>query len=206
MDGNGHPHIFTIGHSDHTIERFLELLRGHEVTALADVRSMPFSRYYPQFNREPLQACLRAAGLRYVFMGDELGARRAEAECYAGDVARYDLIARARLFQDGLRRVREGAGRERIALMCAEKDPITCHRAILVCRHLLRAGGLSIAHVLADGALESTERMEERLLDETGGGGADLFSTHADAVERAYDVQGERIAYTRNAVAADERG
>lgn len=206
MAGKLEPHIFTIGHSDHAIERFIELLREHGVTALADVRSQPYSRFHPQFNREPLRACLKAAGVHYVPLYEELGARRTEAQCYAADgKARYDLIAKAPLFQAGLRRVRQGAEQHRIALMCAERDPITCHRTILVCRHL-KPLGVPIAHILQDGQLETTAEMERRLLDAAGVYGGDLFTGEAEALERAYDVQGERIAYARDEVTADERG
>lgn len=206
MVARAQRHIFTVGHADNSRERFLDLLLGHDITALADVRSTPYSRYHPQFNRESLRVALGAAGVRYVFMGDELGARRAEAECYVDGKARYELIARTPLFQAGLRRVMEGAERHRIALMCAEQDPITCHRGILVCRHL-RPLSVPISHILKTGELETTGQMEQRLLEAAGiGVGGDLFASGEVAIERAYDIQGDRIAYTRSLAYAEERG
>lgn len=186
--------LFTIGHSDHPVAVFLTLLREHAITSLADVRSSPYSRRNPQFNREAVAASLEAESIRYVFLGAELGARRSEPECYEGGKARYPLIARAPLFRQGLDRVRRGLGRYRIALMCAEKDPLTCHRAILVCRHL-RDSVPDIQHIREDGHLESHHAMESRLLALAGLPEGDLFQSREDLLDRAYDWQGERIAY-----------
>ena len=197
--------ILTVGHSDHTIERFVKILRDNFVSAIADVRSMPYSKFTPQFNREQLASSLKAIGVRYVFLGDLLGARRLEPECYVDDQARYDRIAQTPRFQEGLRRLRDGSQSHRIALLCAEKDPLTCHRAILVCRHL-RPMGMEINHIVDDGSVETNQQMEQRLLNVLGLDEPELFCSRSDTIERAYDIQGDRIAYTRDAATADERG
>ena len=197
MTEHGTNAIFTIGHSDHDIQRFMELLVGQGISAVADVRSVPYSKFTPQFNRDQLSAALGAADIRHIFLGNELGARRVEPECYVDGKARYELIARVPRFKEGLCRLQEGMRRYRVALMCAEKDPVTCHRAILICRHL-RPLGMTISHILDDGRVESQAEMEERLLKLTGVEGEDLFSGRAEAIERAYDIQGERIAYSSN--------
>jgi uncharacterized protein (DUF488 family) len=186
--------LFTIGHSDHATGAFIDLLRQHGVTALTDVRSSPYSRRCPQFNREALAAEVERAGIRYVFLGAELGARRSEPECYEDGKARYSLIARSPLFAQGLERVRQGAEQYRIALMCAEKDPLTCHRAILVCRHL-RDSMSPILHIREDGRLESHEELESRLVNAAGLSEGDLFRSREELLEEAYDWQGDRIAY-----------
>jgi uncharacterized protein (DUF488 family) len=186
--------LFTIGHSDHSAEVFLDLLQRHGVTALADVRSSPYSRRHPQFNRETLAAVVERAGIRYVFLGPELGARRSESECYEDGKARYSLIARSPLFAQGLNRIREGTERFRVALLCAEKDPLTCHRAILVCRHL-RDSMSPIQHIREDGEIERHEELESRLLAAAGLPEGDLFQTREELLEQAYDWQGDRIAY-----------
>lgn len=186
--------LFTIGHSNHELDRFLELLAQHRISALADVRSEPYSRYSPQFSRDALEPALKSRGVQYVFLGRELGARRSEPECYRDGVARYALIARSPSFKQGLTRVREGLRQFRLALMCAEKDPLTCHRAILVCR-AMRGPDVAITHVLEDGALESMHDFESRLLREFHLDEPDLFRSDEQRLEEAYDRQAERIQY-----------
>jgi uncharacterized protein (DUF488 family) len=188
--------LLTIGHSNHPIARFLELLARHGVTALGDVRSFPRSRFNPQFNRERLDTSLREHGIGYVFLGDALGGKRDDAA-----VRDYTRMAAAPAFQAGLQRVREGAQHHRIALMCAEKDPLDCHRFVLVCRHLRR--DLEIAHILADGALEPQAATEDRLLEavrltpETAGG---LLDQGRDAaLELAYDRRGTAMTQPKKA-------
>jgi len=145
---------------------------------------------------------LRRVGVRYAFLGRELGARRDESECYVEGKARYDLIARAPLFLDGLDRVQRGVASFRVALLCAERDPLTCHRTILVCRHLKQDIG-PIAHILEDGELESHDDAETRLLTLCKLPAQDLFHTRDELVEQAYEIQGERIAYVATANAEE---
>jgi uncharacterized protein (DUF488 family) len=187
--------VYTIGHSTHSMEKFIELLSAHAVSAVADVRSHPYSRFNPQFNREALQADLKKAGLAYVFLGRELGARPEDQSCYVEGTVRYDRLARTRLFQEGLARLAEGAGSYRIALMCAEKDPLTCHRAILVCRHLA-THGIAAQHILEDGRIESHDEALARLLAELGVAERELFRSREDMIVDAYDQRGEQIAYS----------
>ena len=188
--------LYTIGHSDHELDAFMRLLQQHGIKAVADVRSMPYSRRTPQFDREGLRAALALHGIDYLFMGEELGARRAEAECYVHGKAEYGRIAKTPRFAAGLEQVRATARSKPIALMCAERDPITCHRAVLVCRHL-RGGELTIRHILPDGAIEEHADVEQRLLKEAGLDGGSLFADAATLIEQAYDAQGDKIAYTR---------
>jgi uncharacterized protein (DUF488 family) len=193
--------IFTIGHSVHPIDRFAALLGQHGITAIADVRSSPYSRFSPHFRRKVLEAELRARDIAYVFLGAELGARREEPEVYDGDLARYDRIAATAAFARGIERVEQGAEKFRVALMCAEKDPLTCHRAILVAR-ALSLRGHELEHVHAGGALESTAELEQRLLAATGVAAADLFRNRDELLAGAYRVQGERIGYRRKTASA----
>ena len=190
--------VFTVGHSDHTWTHFVQLLIAHRVDALVDVRSNPYSRKNPHFNRERMHEGLLSLKIHYLFFGDELGARRIEPECYVRGKARYELIARTLAFQSGLARLRRGIPKYRIALMCAERDPLTCHRTILICRHL-KAPGLCINHILPDGDIESHEQSERRLLQMTGLANRDLFHSKAETIADAYDIQAERIAYATNA-------
>ena len=188
--------LFTIGHSRHSFSHFLELLKRHQISAICDVRSTPYSQLCPHFNREPLRQELKLHNIAYVFLGEELGGRSSDASCYDTDGrVRYDRIADTDTFRQGLSRVREGMKKYRIALMCTEKDPLTCHRTILICRHLCRERDLSVLHILEDGQTESYEESELRLLQLARMEQANLFESFQDRLEKAYDYQGKRIAY-----------
>jgi len=194
--------VYTIGHSNHSIERFIELLRAYGVTVVADVRSQPYSRFNPQFSARPLQQSLKECGISYVFLGKELGARSDNPACYVDGKARYELIAKSASFQQGMDRVCAGAEKHTLALLCAEKDPLTCHRTILVARHLVERQ-VEVAHILEDGGLEShgDAVMRLRVLLELGHD--DLFLSDEELTATAYRLQGERIAFTQVEEAQD---
>ncbi|MCH8242748.1 MAG: DUF488 domain-containing protein [Planctomycetes bacterium] len=187
--------VYTIGHSTQSIERFVELLKKHSITVICDVRSTPYSRMNPQFNREPLRDTLKEEGIAYVFLGEELGARSKDPSCYRHGRVDYELLARTELFHSGLERVREGARTHRIALMCAEKDPLDCHRTILVARNLVEQG-VTVSHILSDGSVESHDQSVSRLMEMLRIGENDLFRPSENAVRDAYRKRGEAIAYT----------
>jgi len=187
--------LFTIGHSNHPLERFLELLRQHGISAIGDVRSSPHSRFCPHFNQASLNSALARAGIAYVFLGKELGARPDDPAYFVNGRVRYERLAARPEFQEGLDRVRRGMKEYRLALMCAEKDPLECHRMILVCRRL-RSSELTIHHILTDGSLETNEVAERRLCDRLALR-PDLFTSEADVIEQAYERQAERIAFTQ---------
>jgi uncharacterized protein (DUF488 family) len=186
--------VLTVGHSTHPAARLIELLRAHDATAVADVRSQPYSRWNPQFSRKALEASLGEAGLAYLFLGCELGARTEDPSCYLDGRVQYDRLAATALFREGLSRIEDGARSRRIALLCAEKDPLACHRTILVCRHLV-ARGMRAAHVLATGEVETHEAAVARLLAEEGVDDADLFRSRDEVVAEAYRRRGARIAW-----------
>ena len=158
------PDVFTIGHSNHAASAFLTLLRQHGVHAVADVRSVPYSRFNPQFRREALRRELMAAGIAYVFLGGELGGRSDDPTCYREGRICYDQVSKTQNFNDGLRRLEEGMAKHRIALMCAEKEPLHCHRTLLVAQ-ALDERGVAVSHIHADGRLESHCDAMDRLLD-----------------------------------------
>jgi uncharacterized protein (DUF488 family) len=197
--------IFTIGHSNHDLETFLGLLQAHDITAVADVRSHPYSRYRPDFNQPILSTVLRNHQIHYVFLGEALGAMPSDLDCYVNGRASYARIAATKAFQSGIERLKIGAGQHRIALMCAEKDPINCHRAILVCPHLCQAG-LQPKHILADSRLELHADLEDRLLaihkllPQSTPIQLSLFavdnieSSRDDLLQTAYRQQGDRLA------------
>lgn len=186
--------IFTIGHSTHSIEYLLELLNLHRITAVGDVRSSPYSRVNPQFNRETLKQALSGARIAYVFLGRELGARSDDPECYDGNKVSYERLAETPEFKSGLERVHDGSLKFRLALLCAEKEPLDCHRTILVSRQL-QGMGVQVQHILADGSVESHEDAMARLLRQLGLPQTDMFRSAKDIEEEAYQRQGTRIAY-----------
>jgi uncharacterized protein (DUF488 family) len=192
------PLIFTIGHSNHDLEYFLSLLNQHQIGAVADVRSSPFSKFRPHFNKQSLMASLSNQGIKYVFLGDELGARRSEPECYRDSKVDYSLVANLTSFQCGLERLAIGCKTIRIALMCAEKDPLTCHRSILVARHL-QTRPSQILHILANGKIENHADSEQRLLLECNLAEPDLFVSDQERLQLAYEIRANQIAYTESA-------
>lgn len=186
--------LFTIGHSNLTDEGFGSLLKRHEVEAIADVRSSPYSQFHPQFNRETLRASLEKIAVDYVFLGRELGARRQERDCYNGNRVDYELVAALPLFQTGIVRILKGASKLRLALLCAEREPLECHRCILVARNL-QSHGLDILHILGSGEAEPHNKTEERLLKLHGLENEELFRSRRSLLDEAYARQAARIAY-----------
>jgi uncharacterized protein (DUF488 family) len=154
------PILYTIGHSTHSLEKFLELLQMHEITTIADVRSVPQSRFSPQFNRKNLQESLPQIGCRYIFLGKELGGKRTEKECYAG-LDDKTVIALP-IFKEGCERLLQEVTEQRVAIMCSEKDPKKCHRAYWVSRAL--RDRLTILHILADGSTITHKELGRQLI------------------------------------------
>ena len=154
--------LYTIGHSNHSLERFLELLRMHEITVIADIRSRPQSRFSPQFNQKNLLEILPQAGFRYIFLGKELGGKRQEKECYLNGQVNGEKIIALPIFQEGCERLLQEAAGHRVAIFCSEKDPAKCHRAYWVSRALCNR--LTILHVLADGSTMTHEQLKLQLV------------------------------------------
>jgi uncharacterized protein (DUF488 family) len=190
--------LFTIGYSGLSIERFLEILKRYGVDVLCDVRSVPYSRFRPEYSRRALKVSLNQSGIKYAFFGNELGARPKERNVYVDGQAKYDLIAQTDFFQSGLDRLRKGVSDHNLALMCSERDPLECHRGILVSRHLpdLRS---CISHIQTNGRIESQEEFERRLValhHLTPPPLLEGLESWGKAVRGAYDKQGATIAFT----------
>jgi uncharacterized protein (DUF488 family) len=186
--------LFTIGHSNHPLGIFVELLRRRDVTAVGDVRSHSYSRHASQYSRESLKTSLARMSIAYVFLGKELGARSENPGCYKQGKVQYDRLARQPQFAERIRRVTTGMKQHRIALMCAEKDPLECHRTLLVSRKLHEAG-FQIVHIHADGSLENHRTLESRLLNICKLPEGDMFKQRDEFISEAYAIQGERVAY-----------
>jgi uncharacterized protein (DUF488 family) len=195
--------VYTIGHSTHPIERFIDLLKQHGITTVADVRSSPYSRYQPQFGKDILTKFLRDSGIKYVFLGDQLGGRGNDKSSFEGGRVQYHKLAETEAFQSGIERVRTGSLTYRIAILCAEAEPLACHRTILVSREL-EAAGTHVSHIHPDGHLESHDEAITRLLDDLDMSENDLFRSREEIIEDAYARQEERIAYVDTSIGESE--
>jgi uncharacterized protein (DUF488 family) len=196
--------LLTIGHSNITAERFIGLLRAAGVDTIADVRSTPFSRRFPWFSGKNLAARLAQEGMRYTALGESLGGRPHDAALYCDGVADYEAMAKQESFRTGLEALLTLAAERRVCLMCAEREPLDCHRCLLVAR-ALAARGLSVGHILHDGTIEPHADTEQRLLALSGA--ADLFVTgQSERLAAAYRGRAHAVAYrTTGANAAAER-
>jgi uncharacterized protein (DUF488 family) len=188
--------VLTIGHSTHTWERFATLLRDAGITAVADVRTSPHSRRFPHFNRDELRENLRQAGVLYVFLGDELGGRPQDPKLYSDGVADYEKMAKTAVFDRGLGRVLGGAKSYRIALLCSERDPLNCHRCLLVGRALSQSG-VQVSHVLDRGQVMTQADIEEKLLQFYDRGAGDLFLPRAERLAAAYRARARKVAFAQ---------
>jgi uncharacterized protein (DUF488 family) len=150
------PHIYTIGHSNHHIETFVNLLQSHSITCLIDVRTAPYSRFSPHFSKRALNAHLRDEGIDYVYLGEELGGRPGESRDYKPeDLIDYEHVARQPWFQTGLDSLIEIAREQQTAIMCSEENPEYCHRNLLIADSLLRQSLATVQHIRGDGQLEA---------------------------------------------------
>ena len=186
--------IYTIGHSTHSIGKFISMLKIHEIEAIADVRSSPYSRYNSQYNREILKETLSANNMKYVFLGKELGARSDDPCCYKHGKVDYDLLANTELFRSGVKRVIKGAKKMKLALMCAEAEPLDCHRTILVSKELSK-NNVKVSHILKDARTETHEESLGRLIEQYMTQKTDLFMSEDEVTNKAYKKRGEEIAY-----------
>lgn len=156
--------IWTIGHSNHPLERFVELLRSERIQILVDVRSEPFSRYSPHFSEPTLRSALSGYGFKYLSMGKELGGRPEDRDFYDADGrALYYRVAASSLFRRGVERLLVGIEKYKVAIMCSEEDPAGCHRQLLVGRVLSYNFDVDVRHIRGNGAVEPAKPQVEQL-------------------------------------------
>jgi len=198
------PCFFSIGHSTHEFAIFVKLLQSAGVTAIADVRSHPFSRWHPQFNQKSLQAGLQSCQIVYAFLGDQLGGRPDSLELYDADGrVNYERMRATETFNHGIDRLCLAVAQYKVAILCSEEDPIVCHRGLMVSPALIERG-VTPVHLRADGTFETTTDFEARLLAETKVAkcfGDGLFGTSQAEENRrrllaeAYRLQARRKAF-----------
>jgi uncharacterized protein (DUF488 family) len=181
--------VFTIGHSNHPPERFLALLAGAGIEMVADVRSAPVSRHVPHFNKGTLAQALQGAGISYMFLGRELGGRPTDPALFTDGSADFERMAAAPAFRTGLKRLETEALWLRIALMCSEKEPLDCHRCLLIGR-ALDAHGVEVRHILADGGIITQKDIEAELM-------RGELQLEEDMLASAYRERARKIAFKR---------
>lgn len=148
--------IYTIGHSNTTLVRFLDLLTNHDIEVLIDARSQPYSRFSPQFNRTSLNTALGQRGIVYGYLGDKLGGRPKDPQYrLSNGKVDYMRLAVAPIYREGLRQWQEQASEQRTAVMCSEADYRRCHRYWLITRSLI-AEGVEVYHILHSGEVVRT--------------------------------------------------
>lgn len=186
--------LFSVGHSNIAADRFIAMLRAAQVNAVADVRSTPASRRFPWFSGKALAARLAREGMVYLAHGDTLGGRPREPGLYRNGVADYEAMALLPEFAAGIDRLSAEAAQHRVCLMCAEREPLDCHRCLLVAR-ALAGRGLAVGHILHDGTIEPHWASEQRLLA-LAGAAADLFATgQEEQLAAAYRRRARAVAF-----------
>lgn len=163
--------IYTIGHSNFTIEEFMSLITTYNIAKVVDIRSVPYSKYYPQFNIKRLCGTLEEHGIRYIHDGERLGGRISDISCYTNnqlptrkiniaELVNYEVLKTKNWFSSGINNIITLAQAGNVAIMCSEENPERCHRNLLVARRLLELG-IKVWHIRKDG-LESA-RFNEQL-------------------------------------------
>lgn len=192
------PSIYTIGYASKTIIEFIAQLRRHNITAVADVRSVPFSKIFIDYHQHNIQLHLAEAGIRYVYLGDELGPRSKDDSHYDGRQVNFSKLSQSQLFKKGLQRLTRSYDKGfKVALMCAEKDPANCHRSLLIAYHIQDAeGDWEVKHINHDGSLEKQEELEARLV-QLHGIKQDMFTDATQQVISAHDKQCAAVNYKK---------
>lgn len=192
--------IFTIGYATKPIEVFIQQLKQHKIGVVADVRSVPYSKVFFDYHQENIIAHLKENNIRYVYLGEELGPRSKNDDHYdeKGQV-QFGRLMTAGFFKKGIERINKGLARGfNIALMCAEKDPATCHRSLLIGYYLKRntAMQLNIEHISHEGNIETQQELEARLtqIHDTC---SDLFTTDEESQRQAYEIQLVKTSYIK---------
>jgi uncharacterized protein (DUF488 family) len=191
--------VYTIGHSNFELDVFLAMLRDHGVELLIEVRSRPQSGRFPQFSQPAFQVAVEAAGVAYLFLGEELGGRPDDADVYTNQgIVDYRRRRKSYAFRAGIERVLQEAESRSVALLCAEEDPLECHRFLMICPELV-AAGVRPLHIRKGSKLETQEAAENRLLAASGlssVAGNTLFpEARLEALDEAYDLQARKCAF-----------
>jgi len=190
--------LYTIGYATKPIDVFIDQLQHYQIDVVADVRSVPYSKVFYDYHQEAVIAHLKTNNIAYTFLGEELGPRSKEPSHYdvTGQV-QFDRLMQSTLFAEGVARLDKGIRKGyTIALMCAEKDPATCHRSLLIGYFLARHGYESVNHIDHNGEIENQTALEQRLCG-IHGMDKDLFMTPEESAEKAYRLQLQKTSYRK---------
>lgn len=178
--------VYTIGHSNLKTSKFITLLKNNQINILVDVRSTPYSQYNPQFNKDSLKNSIEGAGLQYEYMGDLLGGRPGDPSCYIAGVipdgeadylhlVDYPAVMTKKFFQKGIRALLKLAEKNKVAIMCSEEDPSTCHRHHLIGRYLVEKENVNVVHIRKDGQLPNYTQFKNTISPNTPAEQTSLF-------------------------------
>ncbi len=196
------PVIYTVGHSTHQIDYFLDLLKAYSINCLIDVRSLAASSYNPQYNKEPLSNFLKNNGITYLHFAEEFGARHTDPDLLdeEGKVD-FEKVRKSWLFKNGVERLWLGLDKGFIiALMCSEGEPFDCHRFSMI-SIALQKDGFEVKHILKDKTLKSNAELEKQLIKKYDKKipKPDIFQTNIsadDQLKAAYRLRNKEIAFS----------
>jgi uncharacterized protein (DUF488 family) len=186
--------IFTIGHSNLEISDFINLLLANKIELVVDVRSAPYSKLYPHFNRNPLEVSLTKNSIKYIFLGDSVGGRSNNIEDYSKGRVVYKKIAEKKEYISSINTIIQNSSKYKIVLMCSEKEPLECHRTLLISRSI-EAHMVKILHIHRDGQIESQSEGIQRLLKIWKLDSPNLFGEDAERIDEAFTKQESKYAY-----------
>lgn len=192
---------YTIGHSTNSIEKFLLLLKENKINCIVDVRSSPFSKIAPQYNKDNIKKTLKINNIFYLFLGNELGARYNDINLFENGVVSFKKVSITQNFQSGIKRIVEGIKKEfKIALMCSERDPINCHRFGLISHELFKIG-INVFHIFDNGIILSNEELEKKLIEIYISDFNQLSlleeqSNNENVIEKIYEKHNKKIGYS----------
>ncbi len=192
------PTLYSIGYATKPLETFLQQLQQHQINAVADVRSVPYSKVFHDYHQEAITTALRQRGIHYVYLGEELGPRSKDPAHYdASGQVQFALLQQSALFQTGIQRLQKGMEKGlTIALMCAEKDPAVCHRSLLIGHYLLDTLRLDTVHINHDGGTERESELQQRLMS-LHDIVPDMLTAQCECLDMAWRAQSQRCAYRK---------
>lgn len=188
--------LYTIGYSGFSIEDFIGVLKNNSIGAIVDVRSSPYSSRFELYNITSIKDCLNNKNIFYLFLGDELGARPKDRSLYTNNVADFTKMAKSNAFIDGCKRIRDGLDKFPICLMCAEKDPATCHRTILITNAFRNSyPEINIFHIHPSSKIEPQEKLDRRIMAMYNLEQEHFFKSFEERLKESYSLREQAIAY-----------